>query len=177
MTMKKIFIVAIVIIILFAAAFLASWIFGNKNAQPTINTPAGTQAASSPIQLGKASRVYKDLPAGNTLTIGTPRGTVMVKNFYTADPPVNDGGDLVIKETANYSIVYDPTDGSFWLAITGTPFNTWQKTAEQDLLQTLAIDKTDACKLKATAGIVYKPGDPNNGKSFPLTFCAAGVIQ
>lgn len=128
-------------------------------------------AASLPDRIGTASSVFGKLPAGPTLAIKTKSGDVVVHNFYSANTPVNEAQDLVIKITKKYLIVYDPSDMSFWLGIKGKPFEAWQHAAEVDLLKTLAISEAEACRLTATSGVIYSPGDPNNGKSFPLTLC------
>ena len=89
---------------------------------------------------------------------------------------MDEGGDVIIKETADYLIVYDPSSSRFWLAITGTPFATWQNVAEQDFLRTLDISESEACELYVTSGVIYSPGDPNDGLSFPPSFCDSGAF-
>ena len=132
--------------------------------------------SSLPDYVGTASQVMGKLPTGPLLTIKTPHGDVAVHNFYQANPPVNEAGDLVIKITRKYFIVVDtaPPTMNFWLGIKGKPFSTWRGVAEQDLLATLGVNKVDACKLSVTSGVIYTPGDPNDGKSFPLSFCGPG---
>ena len=122
--------------------------------------------------MGPVSVIYKTVPTGPTFQMGTAEGTVTADNFYATDPPVVEGGTIVIKETPNYDITYDPSTSEFWLAITGTPFATWQSAAESDFLSTLGVSKVDACKLRVTSGVIYSTGDPLDGESVPLSFCA-----
>lgn len=131
-----------------------------------------TPSSSLTDYIGSASQIFGALPTGSKLSIGTPNGIVVVKNFYSANPSVVDGGGMVIKNTAGYRIVYDRSGSSFWLAILARPFGTWQNAAEQDLLKTLGITESDACKLRVSSGVPYAPGDPLDGGSFPLSFCS-----
>ncbi len=144
-------------------------------ASSTVSFPSEISSSTLPDYLGSVSEVFDTFPTGPTLTIGTAVGTVQMNNFYAPDVPVNMVQDLVFKETEDYLMVYDPTDSSFWIAITGQPFATWQPVAEQDFLQTLGVSAGDACKLEVSEGVIYSEGDPNDGKSFPLTFCGAAT--
>jgi hypothetical protein len=140
------------------------------------NMPASSSVPSALSDyIGQASQILGPLPTSTSLSIGTAQGVVQVANFYAADPPVIEGGEIVIKQTPNYVVVYEPVDSSFWLGITGTPFATWRAIAERDLLTTLDISEAEACKLAATSGIIYQDGDPLDGQSFPLSFCSAQV--
>lgn len=148
---------------------------GSNQAPPQVTSfPAVLPSSSLPDYIGSASEIYGALPTGNTLDIGTSQGTVTVRNFYASDPPVDEAGDLVIKITADYLIVYNPARGNFWLPIEGTPFASWQAVAEQDLMQTLGIGQSDACRLSAASGVIYSPGNPDDGISYPLSFCPSG---
>lgn len=137
--------------------------------------PPAVSSSTLPDYLGSVTDVFGSYPSGPTLAIGTPQGTVTVHNFYSADVPVDEVQDLVFKETQDYLMVYDPENSSFWLAITGTPFDAWRTVAEQDFLQTLGITESDACRLYVTEGVIYSAGDPNDGIPFPLTFCSSSA--
>lgn len=161
---------------------------GLKSAQPPGNvgeTSPGDDnpdlpPSSLPDYMGTVQRTLaktEALPTGDTLALNTPHGAVKIRNFYLDNPAVIEGGDIAIKVTKMYSIVYDPANTSFWLAIKGNPFAKWQHVAEQGFLETLNIDSGTACTLSVTSGVIYSPGDPNDGKSFPLTFCQSIVAQ
>jgi hypothetical protein len=168
---------SVVFATIFALVLLFSrGIFSPVSAQSVVFAPTIDQA-STPGYAGLASGYLTSMPPGSTLAIGTARGTVQVKNFYGPNLGIDDGGDLIVKATADYLIVYDYFDSSFWLAITGKPFTTWQNVAEQDFIQTLGITEADACKLDVTSGVIYSQGDPNDGQSFPLSFCVSGAFN
>jgi len=38
-------------------------------------------------------------------------------------------------------------------------------------LTTLGISQGDACKLDVVEGVIYDPQNPDDGLSFPLSFC------
>lgn len=181
--MKKIIIIVVIVIALVALSVGLYFAFSSKNNtnnSPSANGTTGTlptvaanttNTSTLADYTAQASDVYGSLPTGTYLKLGTPKGIVQVNNFYLSNPPVVEGGILVIKQTQNYFISYDPTEGSFWLGITGSPFSTWQQAAEQDFLSTLGISATNACKLSVTSGVVYSPGNALDGESVPLSIC------
>ncbi len=197
--MKKTVIIISVVAVIVVLGFVYYFFFFPKNnpvpnieaggggALPTSTSTSippslGTSSASGSVvsisdYVGTAAQIFGSVPTSTTLAIGTTRGTVTVNNFYTTSTPVNESGDLIIKQTPEYLVTYTPSNGSFWLAITGTPFSTWQSAAEKDILVILGINETDACKLNITSGVIYNPGDQNNSKSFPLSFCASSTFS
>jgi hypothetical protein len=187
--MKKISIFVILssfFIVTTAAALVYHVLSGNDKAFAQIATSSASSTTSSfppsvssstlPDYLGSVSEVFDTFPTGPTLTIGTSRGVVTVNNFYSSSTPVNMVQDVVFKETQDYLMVYDPTDSSFWIAVTvPNSFSTWQSVAEKDFLQTLGVNTADACNLTVVEGVIYSTGDPNDGKSFPLSLCGASA--
>jgi hypothetical protein len=173
-TMKRNLIIIVVAVAIVALGLGVYFLFSPKSVttsnQQTTN-PVGTLPAAA------VSSTASNLPTGPYLEIGTPEGTVQINNFYASNPPVDQDGDFLIKQTANYVISYDPLESAFWLGITGSPFATWQSAAEQDFLTTLGVSEADACKLDVTSGVIYSPGNPNDGESLPLSFCVGGAFQ
>jgi hypothetical protein len=171
--MKKFLLILIVIIIIAVGAYV---IFARHSPSSvsniTANVPPSGTGGSLPV-----AQVYPNAPTSSLLAIGTSQGTVEVNNFYTSNPPVTDGGVLVIKQTSEYWFTYDPLSGSFWIAVSGTPFSEVQQTAEQDFLATLGISEQDACKLDVSVGIPYDPNNSLSGQSFPLSFCPSAPEQ
>ena len=171
--MKKTII--IVIVVLAVGLGVGAYLLFRPQQNPIdIGTATSTQPGTLPIV---ASATVSGAPDGPYLSIGTTAGTVQINNFYLTNPPIDDGGDIVIKQTDSYTISYDPTDSSFWIGISAVPFMTWQPVAEQDFLTTLGVSKADACKLKVTSGAIYSLGNPFDGASLPLSFCAGGAFQ
>lgn len=107
--------------------------------------------------------------AGETVTIGTPRGAVEVKNFYTT-ALYEDEASVVIAKTDSYFISYDTTTSSFWVAVTGKPFASFREAAEQAFLAALGARQADACKLDVSVGVPYAV-DPAGPSDLPLSFC------
>jgi len=160
-----------VIVIIIIVIVVASFFHGNGNA-----SPATTTTSPNPGQSGQEitiAQAYPNAATGTTLSIGTSQGTVHVNNFYNFGSGVTDGGVIIIKATSTYWFTYDPLTSEFWIAISGTPFNTLQLVAEQDFLATLGVSEADACKLSVSEGVPYSPGNSLDGQSFPLSFCPA----
>ena len=120
------------------------------------------------------AQAYPNAPTGQYLSLGGVQGgVVQVNNFYTASATaMGDDGILVIKQASNYWFTYDPSDSTFWIAISGTPFGAVRATAEQDFLETLGVSQAGACKLAVSVGVPYSAGNPMDGQSLPLSFCA-----
>lgn len=115
------------------------------------------------------------IPAGETVQIGTPRGTVVVKNFYK-NVVATDEEFFILQKIGNYVISYDTMHGNFTVEILGAPVNETRKAAEENLLNLLDITRADACKLKVIEGISRELDKNLADKSYPLSFCAS-VIQ
>src|ERR1700722_12312914 len=179
--MKRTIIIILIVIVAILLCVGVYFLFFSGSGTSSINNqPSGGQLGTLPTTTIAgpvlASDIFSNLPTSTYLSIGTASGTVQINNFYLSDPPVDDGGDIVIKQTANYVISYDPTDSSFWIGISSIPFSTWQSPAEQDFLTTIGVSETDACKLSVTEGVVYSANNPDDGMSFPLSFCSGGAF-
>ena len=174
--MRKIIILIIVIVVIVLLGIGAYFLFHGSSPSSDVTGQTGT--LPNPItSTSTASNIFGPTPTGPYLSIGTARGTVQVNNFYLSNPAVDDGGDIIIKQAQNYVIVYDPSDSSFWLGVTGNPFSVSKSAVENDFLAVLGVSKADACKLSVTSGVIYSEGNPNDGKSFPLSFCVGGAFQ
>lgn len=109
-------------------------------------------------------------PKGETIAIGTPSGSVVVKNFY---PRIVGGEEesVVILKTPSYFVSYDTFDSSFWIALTAKPFSEARVLAEKDFLAMLGIGQDDACRLEVKVGVPYRADPSQAGKSTGLSFC------
>ncbi len=117
------------------------------------------------------------IPAGDTVTIGTPEGSVTTSNFYkSADYIAQNQQIVVVKQTSAYGIFYNVLDSSFAVTIFGTPFDTVRPTAETAFLTQLGISQTDACKLNVVENTANNLNNPDAGKSFPLSFCSSSTL-
>lgn len=135
--------------------------------------PAGSSAIGGGNEVTlPAAQVLSNTPTGTLLTIGTPKGTVQVNNFYLSNPPVTDGGETVIlASTTAYLITYDTTDSSFWIGIDPTQFDAVRPAAEQAFLSVLGVSSADACKLDVVVSAFWSATSSFDGESFPLSFC------
>ncbi len=164
-----------------ALAFLIAGIFYlGRNTGQDSRVPAQSGATlplAAPLSTGNGadlsmpSDTASSTPTGATLTIGTNQGSITVKNFYLSNPQINEAGDYVLETTTNYAIVYLPTYSGFWIGVSSTPFSSWRIPAEADFLSLLAITKSQACDLSVSEGVIYSPSNPDDGSSFPLSFC------
>jgi hypothetical protein len=164
--MKTWLIIVIVVIIIAVGGVLYFVLFNGANMSGSdANIGVGTPVTSVP-------QAYPNAPTGQSISVGTSQGTVEINNPYTmSGVQIGDDGVLLVKQTPNYWITYDPSDSSFWIAVSSTPFAAIRATVEQDFVAILGVSQADACKLDVSVGVPYSAGNPMNGKSFPLSFC------
>ncbi len=112
-------------------------------------------------------------PTGETFNIQTDQGSVTVKNFYQDHPIDPNGRGVTIVDNADYNIYYNIDFGSFTITLNRQPLETNRHAAEQNLLQALDVQPTDACKLNVHLNILNGV-DPstNGGADYGLSFCA-----
>ncbi|HUZ92914.1 MAG TPA: hypothetical protein VNG29_02850 [Candidatus Paceibacterota bacterium] len=163
--MKKYIYIGIAVVVLVAIAAIIS-LFASK----------GGSAAPPASDSGQvASQIHppdtNGFPTDPTITLGTAKGSVIVNNFYKLAVEQEEN-TLVFKKTDQYLLSYDTTNSSFWIQVSGTPFDDARKAAEADFLQTLGLSQADACKLAVSVGVPYSPGNALDGQFFPLSFCA-----
>jgi len=178
MSKKYIIIIAGIILVLmciFAFLFLRTSTPApeDENAQET--TPGELPApASSTLNQPPSAEMAAGFPKGETLTIGTPSGSVTVKNFY---PRIVGGEEntVVILEKPTHFISYDTMDSSFWVAVAAKPFLENRAMAERDFLEVLGISQGNACRLNVVVGIPYGIDPSLNGRQFNLSFCGGGL--
>jgi hypothetical protein len=114
-----------------------------------------------------------NIPIGNTVTIGTSQGSVIVNNFYKNADYIAQGQNAVaIKQTADYGIFYNILDSGFTITIFSAPFDTVRQTAEAAFLDSLNISQQDACKLSVYENASGNIANQHVGQSFLLSFCA-----
>lgn len=169
MDAKKIVVIIGVVIAIIIVGVIVYSVFLKNGGTNVIENQAPTGGTGQAISVAAA---YPNAPTGQYISIGTADGTVQVNNFYTSSATeVGEDGILIIKQTPTYWFTYDPSDSSFWIALSGTPLGAVQQTAEQDFLTTLGVSTTVACKLNVSEGQPYVAGSPTNGQSLPLSFC------
>jgi hypothetical protein len=154
--MKKIILGVIIIIVLAAIIAVIVSRFGSGLQPGSASAPsAASSTAAAPTQ------IYQ-MPTSTMLTLGTPYGSVKMKNFYLSSLGAEEQF-IVLAQNGNYEITYDPAANQFYIYVVQMPYDANRVQAESDLLSRLGIGKADACKL--TVG-------PTG-----LSFCGSGVIQ
>jgi len=171
--MKKYIILIAILVIIGAVVFFVINNRANNSSGGAISSgesqPSGSMATTT--QSLHVSDIMKNISQDPRIIIGTTHGSVSVKNFYISNPEVGEAGTVIIEETQNYFIAYDTLSSDFWVAITGTPLATWRQAAEQDFLNILQINKSDACKLNVLQGILNDPNSQLQGIASSLSFC------
>jgi hypothetical protein len=127
-----------------------------------------TNSASAPSPVVSPMNI----PAGNTIAIGTSQGSVTTNNFYkSADYIAQDQQMVVIRQSSTYIIVYNVSNSSFTVTIQSVPLEAVRQTAEAAFLNSLGISQQDACKLNVYESVLANVSDKYVGKSLPLSFC------
>lgn len=118
-----------------------------------------------------------NIPTGGTLTIGTPRGSVTMDNFYKSAEYVDQYGQgVIVQQTSTYVIVYNIWNSSFTITIFSTPIAAARAQAEAAFLQILGISQTDACKLTVEVGVLDNIDPSQAGQNLGLSFCPASAL-
>jgi len=116
-----------------------------------------------------------NIPTGNTLTIGTSQGSVVMNNFYDSADYIDQAQQaVVVQQTSTYVTVYNIADSSFSITVLSMPFETAQQAAEAAFLNTLNISQGDACKLNVHENVPSNVSSQYAGKSLLLSFCKSG---
>jgi hypothetical protein len=97
------------------------------------------------------------------LTLGTPQGSVTMKNFYT-DAVNIARGDVIIRQADTYAIDYFQSTNTFTIALF-VQDPTARTAAEADFLSLLQINQQDACRLYVLVQA------PQGGGASRLSFC------
>ncbi len=172
--MKKIIIIGLVGLVLVAVGI---WMLlpGNPISTPQpAPTPTSTPVATGTLP-GVTLAPEAAFPTSTTVLIGTPKGSVEVRNFYKDFVSRSyDKTSITVAATTSYSISYYAPDGSFSISIDRPPFVAVRAAAETAFITNLGISRSDACKLKVSVGTSLSV-DPNYaGKNLGLSFCGTG---
>jgi hypothetical protein len=174
--MKKTLIIVIVVLLV-AGVALVGW-FASKNQAssiPVSGPSVPTEASSSVVSSTSVSQPTVSWPTGDTIDIGTPLGTVTVKNVYNTILGWEDAY-LIFQQTSTYELLYDTVDSSFVVSINKGPLATTRPEAEAALLSSLGISQADACKLSVIVGVDPSVDSSLAGEALPLSFCVAGTF-
>jgi hypothetical protein len=132
---------------------------------------------SSPI-LPLQQQASQNVPVGDRITVDTPGGTVLVRNFYKDYPQVF-GSNVVLASTPKCNIEFVQTNGQFLVTLYAHSISqaiSMRRASEAKLLQLLAIDKSDACKLNVTLAVPPSYNRSLAGQNYGLSFCPAATM-
>ena len=173
--MKKIIIFLVVIVIL-VVAFGIFWFMRSQKPGDISGIPPGSIAESSEVQRLPAPAIvdFPGAPQGDFFAMGTPKGSVTIKNFYkTPLTPYEEF--LILSDTNDYQITYNTLTHQFFIYASSSPFDISRQKGEAALLYILGTSKQDTCKLDVAEGF------PQNSslatKYLGLSFCSGGAFQ
>jgi hypothetical protein len=168
--MTRRFVYIIVIIIFLGLVTYVIWYWQNKHQ----GSPRALE--QNVLPLAASNDVSKNIPTGDTITIGTPRGSVQVKNFYK-DIEDTEEGLVILRDSDEYEVVYNPAASEFSIYIKQPPLETERAKAEADLLNLLGLnaDKIKACYLKVSLYISPLINENLSGNDLGLSFCKSGI--
>jgi hypothetical protein len=168
--MKKIIVIIIGALLVGAIALVLIF------ARPPASTNNGNTGGTG--TLPSVSGTVYTAPTGDTITIGTPQGSVALKNFYASAKSISaDHTSVVMQDSADYTITYYAPDSSFNILINNTPFDSIRAQAESAFVMMLGVSPSDACKLNVRVGTLASVDPTHSGQNFPLSFCTAGAFQ
>jgi len=170
--MRKYFLLIIVIIIV-SSVVVYFWLGRPANPPPATASNLNSENQVS-AGLNIISSLPRNYPVSETLTLGTSRGAVTVKNFYKN--VIGQEGDTVLIENAkDYRLTYNMSQSSFWIFILNGPVTAVLNAAESDLLKILNISQQEACLLNITWSAAPAADAKLAGETFPLSFCPPAV--
>jgi hypothetical protein len=125
--------------------------------------------ASSTTQLPVVDQI-NPFPNEDRFDIGTPFGTISIKNIYPMVIDDNEG-TLTLYEREGFYIAYEAASSRFDVSIKGNKFDEERPIAEQRFLNLLDISQTDACKLTVFVETQYNPDPALYRAPQKLSFC------
>lgn len=177
MNTKKILIISGVVALVFILIGVCFWYVMRQNSSSSIGGQTTTTTSSGGGQASVTSTPPPVLlPPTQTSTddlfsLPTPRGVVVVKNFYKNAVIVSSDGSALLARTPAYDITYFRPDQSFHIAIEETPVADARAQAETAFLKLMGINPIDACKLTVTEGVPIGVDQRFAGVVWGLSFC------
>jgi len=123
---------------------------------------------------GSSTAPARETPTGETITIGTSHGSVTMRNLYKAAVDTEEGF-LILKDSDDYKLQYDPASGEFSIYVFRAPFNDVRKKAEEELLALLNVSLEAACRLTVSVGAFPNVEGSAAGTTFGLSFCPSSI--
>ena len=161
--MKKTVYIYIAIILIFSVAVIVLLLLQKRI------EPQGPKMGASTISQEKKPANSKE----GKITIKTQDGDVDINDVYLVSEEIISG-NVTIKTTPEYQIVYSSERQNFIISILSSDLQNARSKAEQEFLKILGIGEEKACLLDVTLG-VSKDANPNAaGRNYGLSFCPNG---
>jgi len=169
---NKIVIVSGVVVAIIVLSVGAYFLLGGGSGSGKVGAPTGNIQGEQNISNISGGVAPGDIPAGDTLVIGTATGDVTVKNFYKNALGIVEGIQVMLVQNANYEIYYSKSGSTFTIVLLGGSRADAQATAENDLLSVLGTSKADACRLSVSVIVPFTVDAQTGGRTYPLSFCS-----
>lgn len=127
---------------------------------------------SAPVQIPSLP-LPTDLKEKGKTAISSGQENIIINDPYK-DALKIVSGNAEMKNTAYYEIVYLGDLKSFVITLYGDNLNDSRNKAEQAFLESLGINKDEACKLKVTLAVAPEASKSVAGKNYGLSFCPNG---
>lgn len=184
--MKKIILIIIVVLVLAGAGVaLYAWFTQGGSAGTggiggtggTLPTPVPSATPGGPLVPPTGNYASSTaFPTSTTIVIGTPQGSVTVKNFYkNASLITPDAQSILIVASPSYNIAYSVPDSSFSIALLSEPLAAARTAAEAAFLNVLGIDQTNACRLTVYEEVPSALSATYAGENLGLSFCPGAI--
>ncbi|MBI4085414.1 MAG: hypothetical protein HY432_02845 [Candidatus Liptonbacteria bacterium] len=158
--MKKTLYIFVVLVVIVIGGGIYSWFYYSRGGSQN-NSSSSPLPQSSSSSLPTPSSVSDTFPKGETISIGTMEGSVVVKNFYNTVADT-DEGFAILQDEDDYQISYQRSTSKFYIYLRNAAS---QSKAESDLLNILSIGQNDACKLDVSVVIAGQSNETG------LSFC------
>lgn len=181
--MKKIAIILIVILVLFAGAWLVGMLFFSGSPAPSNNQ---TEPISLPTAQNSTAQVTSNAIGVLNLP-STNGGSIQVNDFLskaeTYPDPVNEGyfslGYPINQTTASttqpYAVMYIAATQFFTIELLQEPLGGTRNQAELFLEQYLGLTRSDLCRLNYTLSVSLAVSQSYAGKNLGFSFCPGAI--
>jgi hypothetical protein len=169
--MKKILIVAIIVlVILIAVLFGRGWFASEADPKTTPKYPEGNQQIE-PIP-------DDEYDPDTQVVVRTPQGSTFTMTDFSIYDGITDNGQGFYHYEGStqpnpvpYSILYNKNKHSFSVGLLKEPFASSREAASQALLRLLGVTASELCQLNIYVGVTYHQAPDLSGRNLGLSVC------
>lgn len=173
-------------------SLLLYWVFAPLHTVPPTGVSGGITTGNlglpSPGPATKATSTWEttvttpqegvlpgEEPTGSLIEIRAVGGqSITVNNFYKQSVEIDSYGDVLLKDTPDYQLVYFSKDNAFLITIVGLQIGSARNAAETGFLNTLGITRGRACLLNVSLKVPFNVNPNASGEDYGLSFCPNG---